>query len=213
MIVEPRRHPALKFVLQNFAAHLPGDWKILIFHGKENHEYVSDIIEQMEDPSRFLKPIQLEIDNLTLFQYNKVLMSQAFYQCIPTETILIFQTDTMILEPTQLHEFLSYDYVGAPWKTGHVGNGGLSLRKKSKMITIITTVNQFHMNEDVYFSMQKVVPLKKPTFQEAQRFAVETVFHPSPFGIHAPWKNLSFKEMNTLCGTYPVIQELIRLQY
>jgi hypothetical protein len=213
VIVEPRRHPALSFVLQNFTAHLPKDWKILIFHGKDNKEFVHKIVEGMEDPSRFLEPIQLDIDNLTLFQYNKVLMSQAFYQCIPTETILIFQTDTMILEPLQLQEFLSYDYVGAPWKTGHVGNGGLSLRKKSKMITIITTVNQFHMNEDVYFSMQKVVPLKKPTFQDAQRFSVETVFYPSPFGIHAPWKNLSFEEMDRLTAKYPAIQELIRLQY
>jgi hypothetical protein len=213
VIVEPRKHPALSFVLHNVAMNLSSDWKILVFHGKENKEYVSDIIEKMEDSSRFLTPIQLDVANLSFEQYNAVLMSQAFYRCIPTETLLIFQTDTMILEPAQLQEFLSYDYVGAPWKSGHVGNGGLSLRKKSKMITVITTVNSFHVNEDVYFSMQKIVPLKKPTFQEAQRFSVETVYYPSPFGIHAPWKNLSFEEMDKLTAAYPAIQELIRLQY
>jgi hypothetical protein len=213
VIVEPRKHPALSFVLQNVATHLSSDWKILVFHGKDNNEYVRTIIGKMKDPLRFLPPIQLDIDNLSMEQYNAVLMSQAFYRCIPTETLLIFQTDTMILEPTQLQEFLSYDYVGAPWKTGHVGNGGFSLRKKSKMITVITTVNPFHVNEDVYFSMQKIVPLKKPAFEDAQRFSVETVFHPSPFGIHAPWKNLSFEEMDQLVVRYPAIQELIRLQY
>jgi hypothetical protein len=119
----------------------------------------------------------------------------------------------MILEPAQLEEFLSYDYVGAPWTTGHVGNGGLSLRKKTKMITVITTVNPFQANEDVYFSMQKIVALKKPSFEDAQRFSVETVFYPSPFGIHAPWKNLSFEEMDRLTTKYPAIHELIRLQY
>jgi hypothetical protein len=61
--------------------------------------------------------------------------------------------------------------------------------------------------------MQKVIPLKKPAFQEAKQFAVETVFHPSPFGIHAPWKHLSFEEMDRLFITYPAIHELIRLQY
>ena len=213
MIVEPRRHPALSFVLQNIATNLPSDWKILIFHGKDNKEYVQTIVEQMVDPSRFLTPIQLEIDNLSLEQYNAVLMSQAFYRCIPTETLLIFQTDTLILEPSQLQDFLSYDYVGAPWKSGHVGNGGFSLRKKSKMLAIIAAVNPFHVNEDVYFSMQKVVPMNKPRFQEAQRFAVETVFHPSPFGIHAPWKHLTQIQMDHFTKKYPTIQELIHLQF
>lgn len=213
VIVEPRKHPALSFVLHNFSANLSKDWKILVFHGKENKEYVGDIIENMEDSSRFLTPIQLDVANLSFEQYNAVLMSQAFYRCIPTETLLLFQTDSMILEPAQLEEFLSYDYVGAPWTTGHVGNGGLSLRKKTKMITVITTVNPFQANEDVYFSMQKIVALKKPSFEAAQRFSVETVFYPSPFGIHAPWKNLSFEEMDRLTTKYPAIHELIRLQY
>jgi len=213
VIVEPRKHPALSFVLHNFAVNLSNDWKILVFHGKDNKEFVYDIIGKMEDPSRFLKPIQLDVTNLSFEQYNTMLMSSAFYKCIPTETMLLFQTDSMILEPSQLEEFLSYDYVGAPWTTGHVGNGGLSLRKKTKMITVITTVNQFQSNEDVYFSTQKIVALNKPAFEDAQRFSVETVFYPSPFGIHAPWKNLSFEEMDKLTAAYPAIHELIRLQY
>jgi len=119
----------------------------------------------------------------------------------------------MILEPDKLNDFLSYDYVGAPWTSGHVGNGGLSLRKKSKMLMIIAAVNPFHVNEDVYFSMQKVVPLHKPHFQEAQRFGVETVFYPSPFGIHSPWKHLKDEELRLLKEKYPAIQELIALQF
>ena len=213
VIVEPRRHPALSFVLRNVVMNLSADWKILIFHGKDNREYVKDIISTMEDTSRFLTPIQLEIDNLSFEQYNAVLMNHAFYRCIHTETILIFQTDAMILEPSKLNDFLEFDYVGAPWPTGNVGNGGLSLRKKSKMLAIATTVNHFHVNEDMYFSMQKVIPLKKPTVEDAKRFAVETVFYDSPFGIHAPWKHLKDEEMCKLKEKYPAIQELLTLQY
>lgn len=213
VIVEPRKHPALPFVLRNVIANLSEDWKILIFHGKHNGDYVQDIISGIEHASRFLKPIQLDIDNLSLEQYNAVLMNHAFYRCIPTETILIFQTDTMILEPSKLRDFLAYDYVGAPWRSGHVGNGGLSLRKKSKMIAISITVNHFHVNEDIYFSMQKIIPLNKPNFQEAKQFAVETVFHDSPFGIHAPWKHLREDELIRLKEKYPAIKELITLQF
>jgi hypothetical protein len=212
VIVEPRRHPALSFVLKNMASLLPDGWKILVFHGNTNGEFVQDIINDMEFPSRFLKPIVLDIDNLTIAQYNSMMMSSAFYKCIPTETMLIFQTDTMILEPTYLSAFLSYDYVGAPWKSGGVGNGGLSLRKKTKMLTITQTVMPFQSNEDVYFAFQTIVPLFKPSFQEAQKFAVETVFYEQPFGIHAPWKYLNEHEMGILLEKYPAIQQLIDLQ-
>lgn len=212
VIVEPRRHPALSFVLKNMATLLPDGWKILVFHGNTNGEFVQDIIDDMDHPSRFLKPIVLDIDNLTIAQYNAMLMSSAFYKCIPTETMLIFQTDTMILEPTYLSAFLSYDYVGAPWKSGGVGNGGLSVRKKTKMLTITQTVMPFQSNEDVYFAFQTIVPLLKPSFQEAQKFAVETVFYEQPFGIHAPWKYLNEYEMGILLEKYPAIQELIDLQ-
>lgn len=211
VIVEPRKHPALSFVLQNFVSHLPDGWKILIFHGNQNKEFVQDILVTL--PPRFLKPIELDIDNLTIKQYNAILMSSAFYKCIPTETMLIFQTDTLILEPQLLHTFLSYDYVGAPWSSGGVGNGGLSLRKKSKMITITQIVKPFHENEDIYFSMQPLVPLQKPSFEEAKQFAVETVFYQKPFGIHVPWKYLNMNEMNALIEKYPAIQQLQTLQY
>ena len=212
VIVEPRRHPALSFVLKNMVTLLPDGWKILVFHGNTNGEFVRDIIDDMEHPSRFLKPIVLDVDNLTIAQYNAMLMSSAFYKCIPTETMLIFQTDTMILEPTYLSAFLSYDYVGAPWKSGGVGNGGLSVRKKTKMLTITQTVMPFQSNEDVYFAFQTIIPLLKPSFQEAQKFAVETVFYEQPFGIHAPWKHLNEHEMGILLEKYPAIQELIDLQ-
>ena len=212
VIVEPRRHPALAFVLKNMATWLPDGWKILVFHGNTNGEFVQDIIEDMEFPSRFLKPISLDVDNLTIAQYNSMMMSSAFYKCIPTETMLIFQTDTMILEPTYLSAFLSYDYVGAPWKSGGVGNGGLSVRKKTKMLTITQTVMPFQSNEDVYFAFQTIIPLLKPSFQEAQKFAVETVFYEQPFGIHAPWKHLNEYEMGILLEKYPTIQQLIDLQ-
>jgi len=211
VIVEPRKHPALSFVLQNFVTNLSDHWKILIFHGNQNKEFVQDILADLPS-SRFLKPIELDVDNLTMNQYNAIIMSSAFYHCIPTETMLIFQTDTMILEPQLLHTFLSYDYVGAPWPCGDVGNGGLSLRKKSKMITITQTVIPCDINEDVYFSMQPLIPLDKPSFEEAQRFAVETVFYETPFGIHAPWKYLSIDEMRILIKKYPVIRQLQVLQ-
>lgn len=133
VIVEPRSHPALPFVLRTVLDNLSEEWKILIFHGTANESYVHECMA--ERPYRFLPPIRLEVENLTRKQYNAMLMSSSFYRCIPTEMHLIFQTDTMILSEHAhlLNLFLEYDYVGAPWKNGWVGNGGLSLRRTNKM--------------------------------------------------------------------------------
>lgn len=211
VIVEPRRHAALHFVLKNFTENLDTTWKILIFHGTTNKDFVKEAMSSLPS-DRFLPPIQLEVTNLTIRQYNLLLMHHAFYQCIPTETFLIFQTDSMILEPSYLEAFLDYDYVGAPWLNHGVGNGGLSLRKKRKMLDITNRILPSDMNEDQHIACQQLIPMKKPPFEMAKRFSVETVFHERSFGIHVPWKYLRAEDMARLIERYPAIQILIDLQ-
>jgi len=46
-IIEPRKHKALSFVLNNILESLSEDWKIVFFHGKNNIEYSKNIIEQL----------------------------------------------------------------------------------------------------------------------------------------------------------------------
>ena len=211
VIVEPRKHKALSFVIKNMLDNLPNEWNILIFHGTENQEFVKHIIETLSN-SRILQPICLDVKNLTISQYNILLKSSVFYNCIPTELFIIFQTDTMILSPELLPTFLEYDYIGAPWVNQMVGNGGFSLRRKRKMIEICNSVYSFTENEDNYFSYQNVVPLLKPPFEIAKTFSIETVFYEKPFAIHAPWKHMNIHEMAYLLNRYPDIQTLIRLQ-
>lgn len=48
---------------------------------------------------------------------------------ITTEYCLITQHDGWVVNPTSwTDKFLQYDYIGAPWPSGKVGNGGFSLR-------------------------------------------------------------------------------------
>ena len=44
-ITEPRKHKALKFVLENFLSILPKEWKFQINHGTENLDYIKRIID------------------------------------------------------------------------------------------------------------------------------------------------------------------------
>ena len=40
VIIEPREHPALEFVLKNFNANLSEEWQFVIFHGNKNIKFL-----------------------------------------------------------------------------------------------------------------------------------------------------------------------------
>jgi hypothetical protein len=214
VIIEPREHKALGFVLNNFLTQLSEEWGFIIFHGKSNKNFIEELFKSELSiyKHRIDKMIQLETDNLSALEYANLCKSASLYKCIDTDILLKFETDSLILNKDLLNMFLKYDYVGAPWVNGMVGNGGLCLRRKSKMLEICEKVDiNFTMHEDNYFCYQNVVPLNKPSFQEAQTFSVETVFHEKSFGIHAPWKHLNKYELNVLIEKYPDIDTLIKL--
>jgi hypothetical protein len=235
VIIEPRKHKALEFVLQNYAENLDEDWKFILIYSTDNESYVADIMrsEKMQQYITRFSLIRLGITNMKLSDYNCIFYNESFYDLIPTETFLIFQTDSMILRENRekINDFFKYDYVGAPWpytmgNLGYmkVGNGGLSLRKKSKMLELLkykryavnTETEQIygkHIAEDQFFCgfLVKEVKLYKPYWEKAKEFSVEFVFYDAPFGLHACWKGLSQKEMDLLIKLYPDIKELYKL--
>ena len=44
IIVEPRKHKALSFVLENFTSNLDETWDIVILHGTQNKSFVEKIV-------------------------------------------------------------------------------------------------------------------------------------------------------------------------
>jgi hypothetical protein len=231
VIIEPRNHRALAFVLKNYAENLSEDWNFILIHSTENEKYVKAIFAgEMKKYKHRYSFVQLRISKMTIKDYNCIFYNESFYDLIPTETFLIFQTDSMILSENKdnINDFLKYDYVGAPWPhtmgdLGYmkVGNGGLSLRKKSKMLELLkykhygidTNLRQTYgkyIAEDQFFCgfYVKEVKLFKPYWEKAKNFSVEAVFCEKPFGIHACWKQLSNKETNILIKLYPDIDKL-----
>jgi len=193
VIIEPRNTEMLELVIKNFMYYLHKDWSLMIIHGTDNVELVDEICKSLGE----VYLINLNINNLSIQQYNQFCVNQDLYNIIPTENILMFQTDTILRKPIP-NQFLEYVYVGAPWKTGlpwsevtgGIGNGGLSLRKKSSMLHIIRHYKHPYkgiMNEDIYFSMGcQYLKMNRPSYDLAKTFSVETVFYPDPIGLHKP---------------------------
>jgi len=219
VIVEPRKHKALKFVLNNFLENLSSEWNIIIFHGNQNEQYLKDIIEnKLSNYISRITLINLNVDNLRISDYNNLLVSRKFYNYIPTEIFLIFQTDTIICNEykSYIKNYLEYDYVGAPWKHRNleIGNGGLSLRRKSKMLEIIDNCPyKDSINEDLYFSQEcPEIYRNLPNWEDATHFSVETVYEDKSFGVHKPWTSGNLGDIidkkEPFCKDYSKLVEL-----
>lgn len=218
VIVEPREHAALEFVLTNFLENLPENWQILIMHGNKNRAFVEKIRDEKLAKYRSrIRLHDLQVDNLTIPEYNRLLVSTAFHDRIPSEIFLVFQTDTMICKESgvQLDEFVKYDYVGAPMPhiDGLVGNGGLSLRKKSKMIEIIEKCKYNGQDpEDYYYANAcKGVEFVKPNRETASRFSNEGEYSETSFGVHKPWSAMSSGDLTKKQQTCKGLNTLIEL--
>ena len=203
IIIEPRKHKALDYVLTNFYNNLSDEWQIIIFHGTNNLDFINNIINKFD--KKRIQLINLKVNNLSLNNYCRLFYNKWLYDNIPTETFLVFQVDTLIC-PRHKHlinDFLKYDYVGAPWdekiihdiKTVYggkdlIGNGGLSIRKKSKMLEILNEHSFYHkegwlINEDIYFSIHTT---NKPNLEEAKNFSIEMLYNDKAFGVHKAYK-------------------------
>lgn len=116
------------------------------------HQVTSGKLDLTYIPENMSTNGQEEISQFltTLWLYEVVLR--------PAEWLLVFQTDSMLCANSRLNlnDFLEYDWVGAPWNPGGQwgGNGGLSLRRVSRIVDILR--NQRRANgsepEDVWLS-------------------------------------------------------------
>lgn len=229
VIIEPRRHKAIEFVLQKFCEALPEDWSILFFHGNKNLSFVRTILEKHVLLKRRVILINLGIDNLTTREYSRLLSKRSciYDHLLETDYFLIFQTDSLIFKQNiaLLDYFIDggYDYVGSPWlicnyqptrDRDFIGNGGFSLRKTKTMLHILDTYDcdendQGHM-EDLFFTTRfEKISVKKPSYEMAMKFGVDEVFSPITLGCHKPWVNCpQYTEFKNIYPDCEILQSL-----
>ena len=86
-----------------------------------------------------------------------------------------------------------------------VGNGGLSLRRRSAMLGCILasrkkliSVKRCFFWEDMFFSNNPHYKMNIPSEEIASQFAVESIYNENTVGYHKPWGHLSEK-MDIIC--------------
>ncbi len=116
VILEDRPNKLLRFSIINTLLMTRAKMKIIIFTTNDKlvkmNQLFSDISEFVE--IRLLNYDQSFIKKLSIQNYNKTMFSAEFWRQLPTNNILLFQTDSLLIEPLNFLIF-EYDYVGAPF--------------------------------------------------------------------------------------------------
>lgn len=146
LLIENRSNPILSPLLLHFMSVVPPDWRFRFMGSVESVKHInsSRAIRDAVDsgkldltyiPANMTTGSQEEISTFltTLWLYETVLQ--------PAEWLLVFQTDSMLCSNSRqsLNNWLDYDWVGAPWNPNgrFGGNGGLSLRRVSRIIDVL----------------------------------------------------------------------------
>ncbi|GJL81591.1 MAG: hypothetical protein DHS20C01_12250 [marine bacterium B5-7] len=207
VIIEPRPHPHFEYVLRNVMHFLGDGWGLFVVTSNANRENITSLLQGWNTVwVEFLKQ-----DNLTREEFRALRKSVSYWSRLKGKTLLCFEVDTLLCHHG-VHEFTGFDYIGAPWSVGQavsdvvrVGNGGLSLRGRQAMIDMCQR-GKTHVipSEDSFFSIQLHLhkdEYRLPSVETAKRFSVETLYYPSPLGIHKPWLYLTRSELLTIYDT------------
>jgi hypothetical protein len=209
VFIEFRIFPHIEFIIRNTIHKLGSRWCHTIICGNVNYTLIESICKSI---SPNINIIKIDVNNMTQTEYSRFLTTREFWNLLGGEKILIYQEDSIIFK-NDIQKFMEYDFIGAPFiKNSNdtpncVGNGGLSLRSKSKMIEVINKFSPTEYNynsstldymnfvnlefppEDVYFSkcMQEQFIGIVANWDVAHDFSSETVFNKNSFGAHKFW--------------------------
>ena len=152
VIVEPRSNfPTLEAVCRNVMYFLPEDWNLIIYSYDEN------IIKNRLTGIEF-DFVKLDKNNITTNEYSQLLKSEIFWNFIPGEHIIIFQTDSYMLKKLEKTYFdyiskfgmigpvfrwllKSNEDISSPESTFSI-NGGFNYRRKSFVLDAIKNVKE-----------------------------------------------------------------------
>lgn len=146
LLIENRVNPILAPLMLHFMSVVPPDWRFRFMGSLESVEYLNTsraIRNQVVSGKLDLTYIPANMTTGSQEEISRFLTNLWIYETVlqPAEWLLVFQTDSMLCANSRqsLNNWLDYDWVGAPWNPDgrFGGNGGLSLRRVSRIIEIL----------------------------------------------------------------------------
>lgn len=144
------------------------------------------------------RPLPAGITRIPIYKIESIeLYSEFMIRTLPAhrkafaEYILTVQHDGYVVRPEAWEaRFQDFDYIGAPWCNGHVGNGGFSLRSQ-RLLEALTLVSiddphpeDWRIGMDYRGVLEHQWGIRFAPWDVAHRFSVENEPYVNSFGFH-----------------------------
>ena len=211
VIVERRCHPNLEFCIKN-AVYFARGFSLYIFCSHANREFVETICGSQKESVHII-PVFDTIGTPEEGKdvYNQLLCDKQFWESIEADICLTIETDCYLRAPLPDSMF-SYDYVASkyPWMRDSPGGGGLSLRKRSMMLSICERIPCTpNTMQDTYVS-EAVVKFgyTYPSWDESEPYFSECCQKLQACGVHQWWtflNSLDTSILQTIVSAYTTL--------
>jgi hypothetical protein len=207
VIYETRCHINLEFLIYNLTYFARG-WGLIIYCSKDSHRFICDILKH----NRFRAILHIVRDDEggkeVRDEYNNFVKSSIFWNSIPTEYVLMCETDTYLRKHIP-DNITDYDYVCCKWgwHKDLAGGGGLSFRRVSSMKRICLE----HPYLEKIFAQDSWVAegCKILNLSYNNTYFVES-YHdiPDPIGFHQWWTFINPHTFKTYWKNYSIYLSL-----
>ncbi|RDL35371.1 Uncharacterized protein BP5553_07302 [Venustampulla echinocandica] len=156
LLIENRPNPILAPLMLHFMTVVPPDWRFRFMGSIESVALVNSsraVRDQVAAGKLDLTYIPANMTTGSQEEISRFLTTLWLYETVlqPAEWLLVFQTDSVLCANSRqsLNNYLEYDWVGAPWNPDgrFGGNGGLSLRRVSKIVDVLRNQERFPNSE------------------------------------------------------------------
>ena len=117
LILDDRPNEILRFSVLNTLLMTNLNLPIKIYTTKKSLSDTKKLFSDVLDFTNLIEIRTLEIDSINIALYNSLLKSADFWSSLIAQKVLIFQTDTLLIEPLEFTIF-NYDYIGALFSIG-----------------------------------------------------------------------------------------------
>ncbi|KAK6542848.1 hypothetical protein TWF694_006787 [Orbilia ellipsospora] len=204
LLIETRPLGHLAPLLLHMITIVPPEWRFMVLGSEESIAHLnSSLPVQMHERNGKLDLHYLPANAsvATTESISQLFTNLWFYEDViggkrGVENLLVFQSDSILCANSELsiNDWLEYDWVGAPWSLNDKfgGNGGLSLRKISKIRQVLLFQERIPETEtEDQWLIKRIGLLPGANMANARKeseFSVESVWHQSPMGYHLTLK-------------------------
>jgi hypothetical protein len=215
LFIDDRYDSSFLYLLILFLYSVDETWNINIFTISEKKAYYENDFKKLGINGK-IHIIEKKFNSIE--DYNRLLISSAFWKNIIEDNILLFQYDSIAFNKFN-PIFFDYNYIGARWPYSisnmnniYIGNGGTSFRKARVMEYISkkyeNSVIKKIYNEDIFFAeMLAKEDLYNCTNNIADMFSFENIFVENSVYAHQIFIKIDIDKMDNF-----VYQKLIKLE-